>query len=89
MPKREIHVERKASAHEDEEMEERGVASSQRVVLSIIVRMCEHPWEVGRGPTLSTWTWENRLSGIGMGRGGGETWWWIFAFWQGMHSFVH
>jgi hypothetical protein len=80
MPKREIHVERKASAHEDEEMEERGVASSQRVVLSIIVRMCEHPWEVGRGPTMSTWTWENRLSGIGMGRGGGETWWWIFAF---------
>jgi hypothetical protein len=43
MPKREIQVERKASAHEDEEMEERGVASSQRVVLSIIVRMCEHP----------------------------------------------
>lgn len=72
MPKREIQVERKASAHEDEEMEERGVASSQRVVLSIIVRMCEHPWEVGRGPTMSTWTWEKRLSGIGMGRGGGE-----------------
>ncbi len=58
MPKREIQVERKASAHEDEEMEERGVASSQRVVLSIIVRMCEHPWEVGRGPTMSTWTWD-------------------------------
>ncbi len=44
-----IQVERKASAHEDEEMEERGVASSKRVVLSIIVRMCEHPWEVGKG----------------------------------------
>ncbi len=73
-------MERKASAHEDEEMEERGVTSSQQVVLSIIVRMCEHPWEVGRGPTMSTWTWENCLSGIGMGRGGGETWWRIFAF---------
>jgi hypothetical protein len=50
MPKREIHVERKASAHEDEEMEERGVASSQRVVLSIIVRMVNIPgrWEGGQ-----------------------------------------
>ncbi len=72
MPKWEIHAERKASAHEDEEMEERGVASSQRVVLSIIVRMCEHPWKVRRGPTMST--------SIGMGRGEGDTWWWIFAF---------
>ncbi len=81
MPKWEIHVERKASVHEDEEKEERGVASSQWVVLSIIVRMCEHPWEVGKGPITSTWTWENRFSGIGMERGGGgETWWWIFAF---------
>ncbi len=74
MPKREIHVERKASPHEDEEMEERGVASSQWLVLSIIVRMCEYPREVGRGPTMLTWTWENRLSGMAMGRGGGETW---------------
>ncbi len=32
------NVERKASAHEDEEMEERRVASSQQLVLSIIVR---------------------------------------------------
>ncbi len=59
-------MERKGSAHEDEEMEER--------VLSIIVRMCEYPREVGRGPTMLTWIWENRLSGMGMGSGGGESW---------------
>ncbi len=62
MPKWEIHLERKASAHEDEELEER--------VLSIILRMCEYPREVGRGPTMSTWTWENLLSGVD----GGEIW---------------
>jgi hypothetical protein len=32
MPKREIHEEMRASAHDLEEVEERGVASSQQVV---------------------------------------------------------
>ena len=73
-PKREIQEERKTSAQEEEEMEDRGVASTQRVVLSIMVMMWEFPWEMGRGPTMSTWTWEKRLSGMGMESGEGETW---------------
>jgi hypothetical protein len=71
--KRETQKEMIDSAQEEEEMEERGAVSFQRVVLSIKVRMWEWPWEMGRGPTMSTWTWEKRHSGIGMGSGGGET----------------
>ncbi len=83
--KREIQEEMNASAQEEEEMEERGTASIQRVVQSITVRMWEFPWEMGRGPTMSTWTWEKRHSEMGMGRGEGETCRWVFAFWQGRH----
>ncbi len=74
MPKREIHVERKDFAHEYEEMEERGVASSQQMILWSTVRMREYPWEVQRGLTMLTWAWENCLSEMEMGSGGGETW---------------
>jgi hypothetical protein len=35
------------SAQEEEEMEERGAASFQRVVLSIMVRMLDWPWGDG------------------------------------------
>jgi hypothetical protein len=43
LPKREIQEEMRASGHDLEEVEERGVASSQRVVRSMMVRMCVWP----------------------------------------------
>jgi hypothetical protein len=58
----EIQKEMIDSAQEEQEMEERGAASFQRVVLSIMVRMLDWPWEMGRGPKMSTWTWEKRCT---------------------------
>ncbi len=52
-PKQEIQKEMNASAQEEEEMEERGAASIQQVVLSIMARMWELSWEMGRSPTMS------------------------------------
>jgi hypothetical protein len=43
MPKLEIQEEMRASARDLEVVEERGVASSQRVVWSMMVRMCVWP----------------------------------------------
>lgn len=55
-PKREIHAETSASAHEEAVVEDRGTASGQRVVLSTMVRRCVLPCEEGSGPTMSRWT---------------------------------
>ncbi len=57
-----------ASAQAVVEVEERGVASAQQVVQSVMVRICVCPWERGTGQTRSTWMWEK----IGMGVGEDE-----------------
>jgi hypothetical protein len=88
-PKREIQWEQRASAQAEAVVEERGMASAQRVVQSMRVRMCVLPCEGGRGPTMSTWTREKRREGIGMGTGEVCVWRCIFAFWQEIHWRVH
>ncbi len=44
-----------------------GTASMYLVVRSTIENRLEHSIKVGRGPTQSTWMWENLLVGMGMG----------------------
>ena len=48
-------------------MVERGTASGQRVVLSMILKRCVKPEEKGKGPTRSTWMWLKRRVGTGIG----------------------
>ncbi len=56
-----IQVEQNASAQAEAVMEDRGMASAHRVVLSTMVNMCVFPCEGGSGPTMSTCTWENSV----------------------------
>lgn len=84
-PKRAIHVEQKASAQALAVMEVSGVASAQRVVRSIMVRMWVKPCDEGSGPTMSMWMWEKRREGMGMATGGGVMCLWVFDFWHGTH----
>jgi hypothetical protein len=81
-PKQEIQKEMNASAQEEEEMEERGAASIQQVVLSIMARMWELFWEMGRSPTMSVWTGHGKNDVLEWGWG---TFRWVFDFWQGSH----
>jgi hypothetical protein len=68
MPKRATHVVRNAPVQEAAEISFSGVASNHLVVRSMTVKIYSQPSsETGRGPTKSTWTWENLLVGIGMG----------------------
>ena len=46
----------------------RGTASSHLLVRSMMVKMYRYPsLDVGRGPTKSTWMWENLWVGTGIG----------------------
>ena len=80
-PKREIHPATRASAQAVAVVEERGIASTHLVERSIIVMMWVWPSELAcRGPTRSTWMWENRCEGTGMGSTGVVMLVVIFAF---------
>jgi hypothetical protein len=52
---------------------------------------CEEmrPLDIGKGPTMSMFTWELRWGGIGISDGGRCGWEEVFASWQGTHSRAH
>ena len=65
--KQEIHPATRASAQAVAVVVERGIASTHLVERSIIVMMWVWPSELAcRGPTRSTWMWENRCVGTRM-----------------------
>jgi hypothetical protein len=89
-PKRETQEDRKASTQLRAEMLLRGTASSQRVVLSTMVKMYRNPSsEAGRGPTKSTCTWLNLRRGIGMASTEARGCLVTFARWQATQSLHH
>ena len=53
-PNRCIHPVRRAAAQSAAVVPDKGMASGQRVVLSMTVKMCVAPVKTGRGPTIST-----------------------------------
>jgi hypothetical protein len=67
-PKHATQLEMKASAHVLASMLHRGLVSNHLVDLSMMVS--RYTWlseEAGRGPTMSTCTWENLRAGTGNG----------------------
>ena len=88
-PNLEIQVEIKAPAQDSAEMEDKGTPSSHLLVLSIMVKRNVKPCLDGRGPTRSTWTWENLRVGTGIGETVEWTWVEILDFWQEIHDFAH
>ena len=64
-PNLEIQPEMRALAQSDTEMEDRGTDSGKPKVLLRMVNRKVNPVELGRGPTRSTWMWENLLAGTG------------------------
>jgi hypothetical protein len=69
-----IHPWRRAAAQSAAVVVVSGIASGQRVVLSITVNRYEKPEERGRGPTKSTWMCAKRRTGTGMCAAWRETW---------------
>ena len=53
-PKHDIQWNNKASTQSFVLVAERGIASAQRVDLSMMVKICVKPFELGKGPTIST-----------------------------------
>jgi hypothetical protein len=62
-PNRCIYPVRRAFAQSAVVVPDKGKASGQLVVLSMIVKMCVSPAETGSGPTISTWMCVNLLCG--------------------------
>jgi len=65
-----------------------GIASNQRVFLSIIVRMCANPPSGGSGPTRSMWRMSN-LEPVGNEVMGGLMYRDTLWFWHPVHSDTH
>ena len=67
----------------------KGIASTHLVVRSMTVNRWVKPWDSGKGPTRSTWMWENRLSGMMMCSG--RTWTCLITFehWQSRQLRAH
>jgi hypothetical protein len=64
-PNREIQWTIRAFATSTVFVEAKGMASGHLVVLSMIVNKCvQLSTEGGKGPTRSTWMWENLMPGI-------------------------
>jgi hypothetical protein len=68
-PNLQTHPENKAAAAEVAAVLARGMASIQRLVLSITVKMWLKPLEGLRGPTRSMCMWAKRRCGTGIGFG--------------------
>ena len=66
-PKREIQPWKRAAAQSAAEVEDRGMASGYLVILSMMVKRCVNPPDGGKGLSRSTWMWEKRRAGTGMG----------------------
>jgi hypothetical protein len=76
-----------ASAHAAAVVAVSGNASAHLVDRSTAVKRCEKPsGEVGRGPTMSMWMWENLFVGTAMGCMAAVGYFVILALWQGWHS---
>jgi hypothetical protein len=59
---------KKAAAHLAVDVLTKGTASAHLELLSTMVsRWVQPPGEAGRGPTMSMWTWDNRLTSTWMG----------------------
>ena len=86
---RDIEVDINAFAQSTDEIVESGTASSQRVVLSMIVKMWEKPEEWGIGPTRSICTWLKHLAGVGMVNIRDLVWCVTFPLWQFRPDLVH
>ena len=89
VPKCEIQCLMRARAHSVVEVLLNGMTSGQRVVRSMIVRMCENPSDGGNGPTMSMCIWLNLFDGTGMLITGVCTCDCILDDWHARHSFVH
>ena len=63
-PKRDTHCEMNAWATVSADMSGIGIASGHLVKRSTHVRRYVLPFEGGRGPTRSMWTWSNLASGV-------------------------
>ena len=63
-PKRDVHPESNARATVVAVISAIGMASGQRVNLSIQVNRYDWPLERGRGPTISTWILSKRAVGV-------------------------
>ena len=81
-PNRCIHPVRRAAAQLAAVVPDKGTASGQRVVLSMIVKMCVAAAETGRGPTISTWMFVNLLCGTAICSGWSRMCFCTFPFWQ-------
>jgi hypothetical protein len=86
-PNRSIHPATNASAHAAAVVAASGNASAHLVDRSTAVKRCVKPsGDVGRGPTMLMWMWENRLVGTAMGCTAAAGCFVILALWQGWHS---
>ena len=61
-----------------------GIASGQRVNLSIHASRYKNPLEGGSGPTRSRCTLSNQMSGVGNGMSGAMVYLWTLALWHCM-----
>ena len=81
-PKWHIQNENRAAAQSKAEIDARGIASGQLVVLSITVNKWLIPDDFGIGSTRSTWIYEKRRPGIGICCTSVLAWRLIFHLWH-------
>jgi hypothetical protein len=86
-PNRAIHLAINVSAHTATVVAASGNASAHLVNRSTAVKRCVKPsGDVGRGPTMSMWMWENLYVGTAMGCMAAGGCFVILALWQNWHS---
>ena len=78
-----------ARAHDFASISWSGKAAGQRVNRSITVNRYLEPFDIGRGPTRSTWMWSNRRVGIGVSCSGARTCSETFDCWHRTQVLAH
>ena len=80
---------RRAMHKEPAEVSEMGITSGHLESLSMMVKRCVNPCELGSGLTTSTWMCSNLPVGMGICCAGGSVCLITFERWQSTHSRVH